>query len=106
MAAAHQGNDLGYGKNAKDWIIRSQVLRGRKAYGCSSTTKWRSVSINVFKQTWKLKIESGPPEMEPGDERPNQPGALGDLLKHRGRSNRTTGITGLWQPSVHSDVAF
>jgi hypothetical protein len=23
----HQGNDLGYGKNAKDWIIRSQVLR-------------------------------------------------------------------------------
>ena len=23
----HQGNDLGYGKNAKDWTIRSQVLR-------------------------------------------------------------------------------
>jgi hypothetical protein len=27
MAAVHQGNDLGYGKNAKDWVIRSQVLR-------------------------------------------------------------------------------
>lgn len=27
MAAVHQGNDLGYGKNAKDWIICSQVLR-------------------------------------------------------------------------------
>ena len=27
IAAAHQGNDLGYGKNAKDWTIRSQVLR-------------------------------------------------------------------------------
>ncbi len=27
IAAVHQGNDLGYGKNAKDWIIRSQVLR-------------------------------------------------------------------------------
>ena len=23
----HQGNDLGYGNNGKDWIIRSQVLR-------------------------------------------------------------------------------
>jgi hypothetical protein len=22
----HQGNDLGYGNNAKDWTIRSQVL--------------------------------------------------------------------------------
>ena len=26
----HQGNDLGYGKNAKDWIIRSQVLSAFK----------------------------------------------------------------------------
>jgi hypothetical protein len=26
-SSVHQGNDLGYGKNAKDWIIRSQVLR-------------------------------------------------------------------------------
>ena len=27
----------------------------------------------------ELKIESGPPEMEPREERPNQPGAQGDL---------------------------
>jgi hypothetical protein len=26
-SSVHQGNDLGYGKNARDWIIRSQVLR-------------------------------------------------------------------------------
>lgn len=38
----HQGNDLGYGKNAKDWIICSQVLTVQ-TYGCSSTTKWQSV---------------------------------------------------------------
>jgi hypothetical protein len=25
--AVHQGNDLGYGNNAKDWTIRSQVLK-------------------------------------------------------------------------------
>src|ERR1700759_1573669 len=41
---AHQGNDLGYGKNTKDWIIRSQVLRAlHRVYGCRSTTIWRSV---------------------------------------------------------------
>ena len=28
----------------------------------------------------ELKIESGPPEMEPWDERPNQPGAYGGLI--------------------------
>ena len=28
-----------------------------------------------------LKIESGPPEMEPWDERPNQPRAYGGLIR-------------------------
>ena len=45
-SSVHQGNDLGYGKNAKDWIIRSQVLRVVNyftTYGCSSTTRWQSV---------------------------------------------------------------
>ncbi len=41
--------------------------------------------------------------MEPKDEWSNQPGALGC---RNDMDNRTTGITGLWQPSVHSDVAF
>ena len=69
----HQGNDLGHGKNAKDWIIRSQVLSAsQEAYECSSTTKWWSAGE---KSLW-LKIESGPPEMESKDERPNQPRAL------------------------------
>ena len=30
--AEHQGNDLGYGKNAKDWTIRSQVLRAESLW--------------------------------------------------------------------------
>jgi hypothetical protein len=63
--------------------------------------RFQNVSMSL-----ELKIESGPPEMEPWDERPNQPGAQGDLCLHGGRGDRTTGITGLWQPSVHSDVAF
>ena len=53
----------------------------------------------------RLKIESGPPEMELKDERSNQPRALRFAFLCNG-INRTTGITGLWQPSVHSDVAF
>ena len=99
--SAHQGNDLGYGKNAKDWIIRSQVLRialksmdaVQRLYGGRSRLK-----------ILRLKIESGPPEMGLKDERPNQPRAFEVHFVHG--VNRTTGITGLWQPSVHSDVAF
>jgi hypothetical protein len=56
------------------------------------------------------KIESGPTERWPWEERPNQPGAQG-VCNQSTRwpadwTNCTTGITGLWQPSVHSDVAF
>jgi hypothetical protein len=29
-AVVHQGNDLGYGNNAKDWTIRSQVLMAER----------------------------------------------------------------------------
>jgi hypothetical protein len=62
--AVHQGNDLGYGNNAKDWTIRSQVLKTFiRVYGCSSTTRWQSVSS--YSVSLRLKIESGPPEMEP-----------------------------------------
>ena len=57
-----------------------------------------------FSESLRLKIESGPPEMGLKDERSNQPRALRCLDRHG--YNRTTGITGLWQPSVHSDVAF
>ena len=67
-SGVHQGNDLGYGKNAEDWMIRSQVLRAVEVYGCSSTTIWQSVLIFSG-----LEIESGRPEMGPKDERPNQP---------------------------------
>ena len=59
IAGVHQGNDLGYGKNAKDWTIRSQVLRAQ-AYGCSSTTRCRSVSVTIQNlKVLRLKIESG-----------------------------------------------
>ena len=78
-SVAHQGNDLGYGKNAKDWIIRSQVLRVlHRIYGCRSTTIWQSVPLKSF--VVELKIESGPPEMEPWDERLDRPGAYGGLI--------------------------
>lgn len=97
----HQGNDLGYSKNAKDWIICSQVLRAQKAYGCSSTTRCQSV-LNTFQglryslalQRWSSRMKGATP-----------PRALRCFLQEHG-VNRTTGITGLWQPSVHSDVAF
>ena len=39
---AHQGNDLGDGNNAEDWVTCSQVLQA-DAYGCSSTTRRRWV---------------------------------------------------------------
>ena len=39
---AHQGNDLGDGNNAEDWVTRSQVLTAQ-AYGRSSTTRRRWV---------------------------------------------------------------
>ena len=68
---AHQGNDLGYGKNAKDWIIRSQVLRAPQglwmpfndymAVGSILISPGRPLG-EIF---MGLKIESGPPEMEP-----------------------------------------
>jgi hypothetical protein len=87
----HQGNDLGYGKNAKDWIIRSQVLRAlcclRMQFNdyMAVGSEFCEIYINSG-----LKIESGPPEMEPKDERPSQPRAFGgckfkqlDLPYHR-----------------------
>ena len=57
---AHQGNDLGYGKNAKDWMIRSQVLRA-----LGSTDAVQRLYGSRFRRESELKIESGPPEMEP-----------------------------------------
>ena len=60
--AVHQGNDLGYGNNAKDWTIRSQVLRV-----CESL--WMQfndyMAVGSKVNSLGLKIESGPPEMEP-----------------------------------------
>jgi hypothetical protein len=59
--AVHQGNDLGYGNNAKDWTIRSQVLR---ALGSMDAVQRLDGSrFRVLDS--RLKIESGPPEMEP-----------------------------------------
>ena len=74
----HQGNDLGYGKNAKDWIIRSQVLRAERSMD--------AVQRLYGSRSWitpGLKIESGRPEMGLKDERPNQPGALRCLAIQR-----------------------
>ena len=70
----HQGNDLGYGKNAKDWIIRSQVL---SSYICRNMDAVQRLDVGRLKRyCFGLKIESDPPEMESKDERSNQPGAL------------------------------
>ena len=57
----HQGNDLGYGKNAKDWIIRSQVLRALQKGLWMQFNDYMVVGSDIL----ELKIESGPPEMEP-----------------------------------------
>jgi len=35
-----RGNDLGYGKNVWDWLIRSEAPKGSNAYGERSETKW------------------------------------------------------------------
>ena len=36
-----QGNDLGYGKNGRDWTIRSQAPATGHAVGEGSETKWQ-----------------------------------------------------------------
>ena len=60
-SVVHQGNDLGYGKNAKDWIIRSQVLRALQKGLWMQFNDYMVVGSDIL----ELKIESGPPEMEP-----------------------------------------
>ncbi len=58
-SVVHQGNDLGYGKNAKDWIIRSQVLRML----ITSMDAVQRLYGSRFQLQLGLKIESGHPEM-------------------------------------------
>ena len=70
----HQGNDLGYGKNAKDWIIRSQVLSAFERKHMDAVQRLDVGRLKYY--LFGLKIESDPPEMESKDERSNQPGAL------------------------------
>ena len=60
----HQGNDLGHGKNAKDWIIRSQVLRAFAGLRMPFND-YMAVGSDSKYCLSELKIESGPPEMEP-----------------------------------------
>jgi hypothetical protein len=69
-SSVHQGNDLGYGKNAKDWTIRSQVLKVLK----SLWMLFNDYMAVGHSKEW-LKIESGPPERVLQDERLNQPRA-------------------------------
>ena len=51
-----KANDLGYGKNAGDWMIRSEAPNGpfppltmgrREAYGERSETKWRWAGLKL-----------------------------------------------------------
>ena len=58
----HQGNDLGYGNNAKDWTIRSQVLTASPPM--DAVQRLNGSRFRVSNGSG-LKIESGPPEMEP-----------------------------------------
>ena len=64
-SGAHQGNDLGYGKNAKDWTIRSQVLRAHLKKPMDAVQRLDGGRFQNVSMSLELKIESGPPEMEP-----------------------------------------
>ena len=54
--ASGQVNSLGYGKNAKDWVIRSQAPKGKRLPMEKVQRLGGSGPIN------RLKIESGPTE--------------------------------------------
>ena len=105
LAGVHQGNDLGYGKNAKDWMIRSQVLRAALFMPMDAVQRLYGSRFRVFNDLG-FKIESGPLEIRPKDERPQPSLEPLGVACCDWNFDRTTGITGLWQPSVHSDVAF
>jgi hypothetical protein len=64
IAAVHQGNDLGYGKNERDWIICSQVLMVSMTYGCSPTTRWQSVLAHCQGLRYSLTAQRWVPEMK------------------------------------------
>jgi hypothetical protein len=58
-ACIHQGNDLGYGKNSKDWTIRSQaslfincIQFMKEVEG--SETKWLSVTLKIYNLNFKV----------------------------------------------------
>lgn len=71
-----QGNDLGYGNNVEDWVIRSQVLRVpsiTRAYWMLFND-YMAVGLGLLRPP-RFKIESGRPERGLEEERCNQPGA-------------------------------
>lgn len=66
-----QANSLGYGKNVRDWMIRSQASKQVMLWKKVQRLSGSGPIVN------RLKIESGPAERQPWDERPNQSGAQG-----------------------------
>ena len=63
----------------RDWAIRSQAPKGGFTYGEGSETKWQWAAVGSAPT--ELKIESGPRESGPWEERPNQPGAQGTSVR-------------------------
>ena len=54
-----QGNDLGYSKNAKDWVIRRRVPNAAMiGYGTVSETAKTSVSDEGLISLRMLKVQS------------------------------------------------
>ncbi len=98
-----RGNDLGYGKNAKDWVIRSQAPKCSHGH----TEKVQRLSgggqVHACLRYSPAPLKGGLGKKGLAGQEPKD---CMVRLSSCAWSNRTTGITGLWQPSVHSDVAF
>lgn len=73
------------------------------AYGEGPETKWRwAGGACITGIRYSPALPRGSHEMKGL----TSPELRGPGAHSTRRINRTTGITGLWQPSVHSDVAF
>ena len=84
----HQGNDLGYGNNVEDWVIRSQVLTASRRLWMLFND-YMAVGLGLVPE---LKIESVRPERGLDEERFNRPGASRCLLLNSHGNIRTTGM--------------
>ena len=80
------GNDQGYGKNVGDWVIRREAPKGLMPM--ENPQRLGGGGVSFLKGS--LKIESGPVERQPLDERPNQPGARG-AIRHLSYSEERWG---------------